>query len=87
MPTTDQTATPAQRRRAVDRLYAIAEDQVVTTWGNGCALRLGPALYRGLMAEQLLRLMAGQDESVQDATIRFMADGFWDRLIEKHPFA
>jgi hypothetical protein len=85
--TTDTTASPYQMRTAVDRLYALAEDQVVATWGTGCALRLGPALYRGLLAEQLLRLAAGQDESVKDETIRFMIDGFWDRLISKHPFA
>ena len=77
------------RRTSVDRLYAIAQDQVVRTWGNGCALRLGPVLYRALLSDELLRMAAAQAAAGQAApeTVSFMVARFRDLLAERHPYA
>jgi hypothetical protein len=71
--------TPRQVEAAVDRLYTLAKGSVDKTWMNPRQL-LGPVLYRALLGEELLRLLAAQDESISADQVRAMADGFWARI-------
>jgi hypothetical protein len=71
--------TGRQRKAGIDRLYALARQSVDKSWDNPAQL-LGPVLYRALLGEELLRLVAAQDETVSAADVRAMADGFWERL-------
>lgn len=73
------TRTPRQVQAAVDRLYKLARQSVDKTWMNPRQL-LGPVLYRALLGEELLRLLAAQDETITADQVRAMADGFWARI-------
>jgi hypothetical protein len=88
MSTAGTPASDFQVRTALSSLYEIAQTTVDKRWGSPEAL-LGPVLYRALLAEELLRLIASHAKSsgAEDATVRFMAEGLWDRLTERHPGA
>jgi len=43
------------------RLYRDAKERVRTKWGDGVAF-MGSSFYRGLVAESVLDMLAGQDD-------------------------
>jgi hypothetical protein len=85
-PVTETIANDFQVRTALSSLYEIAQQSVDKTWGTPETL-LGPVLYRALLAEELLHLIGAHAKApgTEDATVRFMAQGLWDRLVERHP--
>jgi hypothetical protein len=64
---------------AIGRLYKLARTSVDNSWGSPQQV-LGPVLYRALLGEELLRLVARQDETITAEQVRAMAGGFWQRL-------
>lgn len=78
-PARDAAKTRRQREAAIDRLYKVAKSSVGMMWNNPRQL-LGPVLYRALIGEELLRLVARQDETISADAVRAMAGGFWERL-------
>jgi hypothetical protein len=63
----------------VPRLYAYARQSVDQMWGTPSP-RVGPVFYRALIGAELLRLCAWQDLDVADATVRGLAEAFWEML-------
>jgi hypothetical protein len=74
------SATPSWVTEETDRrLYETAYDTVVTAWGNGCAARLGPVIYRALLAQAVLDIIAEQANVpvivISDASLRRLVLG------------
>lgn len=70
-----------QRQRG-ERVHAMAADRVRRAYGLNARTLLGPVLWHALVAREMLGLIAAQDRSVSDETVRSMADGAWDQLTE-----
>lgn len=64
-----------------DRLFKFANDRVAAEW-DGHEYKLGESLHRALLAEQILRLLSIQDESVSDARVRELLVDSYDKLME-----
>jgi hypothetical protein len=72
------TTTPDWITEETDRrIYEVAANQVDTAWGTGGPARLGPVIYRALLSQAILGIIAVQSESAaySDATIRRLVDG------------
>lgn len=70
-------AEEAQRNR---RLYQHALKAVRLRHGVTVRQLLGEELFKALVAQQILYLLAGQDESVSDERVRKLLDGAVDYL-------
>lgn len=75
----DAGRSAKNREEAIGRLYKLARTSVDYSWGSPQQV-LGPVLYRALIGEELLRLVARQDETISADAVRAMAGGFWERL-------
>lgn len=60
------TLTVAQ---SIERMYSLADKRLLNEFGNGLHL-LGTRIQRALYAEEMLRILAEQDEAVTDAKVR-----------------
>lgn len=60
------TLTVAQ---SVEKMFNIADKRLLNEFGAGLAL-LGTRIQRALYAEEMLRILAEQDEAVTDAKVR-----------------
>lgn len=60
------TLTVAQ---SIERMYVLADKRLTNEFGNGLHL-LGTRIQRALYAEEMLRILAEQDEEVADSKVR-----------------
>jgi hypothetical protein len=67
-------------RESMARLYDIAKSQVARAWGSGAGQLLGPVLHRALVAEELMRIIAAQDQALSAGVIRRLVDRTWELL-------
>lgn len=71
----------ADRIASIDLIYETAKRSVNSMWNHPREL-VGPVLYRTLVAEELLRVLAVQDKiGTKDRTVRELVRGFWERLL------
>lgn len=56
--------------KAVTKLQQIALDRAQLALGNQAFFKLGNTVRQALVAEQLLRILAEQDEDVSDSRVR-----------------
>jgi hypothetical protein len=75
-PADDMHPPMAQR---VERIYRQAVQIIDENW-DGLAPRLGRDLHRALVAEELMRLIAAQDEAIPADVLRRLLDGTWEAL-------
>lgn len=54
---------------SVEKMYRIADQKLLAEFGPGLHL-LGSRIQRALYAEQLLSIIAAQDDGVSDARVR-----------------
>jgi hypothetical protein len=64
-----------------ERLFQIAVKAVKTRWSYGYGM-LGDELKRGLLGEELLYMLAAQDEAISAENTRTLVNYFWPRLRE-----
>lgn len=55
--------------QSVERMFTMADKRLVSEWGPGLHL-MGTRIQRALYAEELLRILAMQDEEVSDSKVR-----------------
>ena len=67
---------------SVDRMFAMADKRLKTEWGNGFTF-LGARIVRALYAEELLRILAMQDNSdVSDNKVRVLLQEAYAQNLE-----
>lgn len=71
----------ADRIAAIDLIYDTAKQSVKAMWNHPREL-VGPVLYRTLVAEELLRVLAVQAKmGARDSTVRELVRELWERLL------
>jgi hypothetical protein len=65
-----------------ERIYKFAKARLAKDW-EGYESKLGESLHRALLAEQVLRILASQDEEVSDRRVRELLIESYDRLMDE----
>ena len=66
--------TDEELSQGLDRLYLLARGHARKTWGDEGYKRLGPDLKRAVILAEVLHVIANQDETVDPARMKALAD-------------
>lgn len=69
------------KRQSVKTLYGIAKDRAKNRF-KGFIAYVSPTIYRALVADEILFLLAAQDESISAETVRELLNGLFEKLCD-----
>lgn len=70
------------------RLYKIARDRAVTRLGGPAASRVvGDQIFRAFVAQEILTVIATQDEGTDAEAVRLLATSLYDALTDEFQMA
>lgn len=67
----------------LDRLFKGAKERVVREWSGPAFEKLGSRVQRALLAEEILRLAAQQDDSISAETVRKIVGEGWSWSVDE----